>query len=496
MQKQAPTLPRLLTMAGFALSCFGLLLFLWLAFGGPTPLKPKGYRFTTSFNEATQLAQEADVTISGVPIGKVKKVQSLAGATQATIQLDQKYAPLPSDARAVLRQKTLLGETYVELTPGTKSARPLKEGDVLPASQVSPTVELDEIFRSFDEKTRTAFQVWMQSLAQGFGGRGQDLSDAFGNLQPFAQDADRLLTVLASQQGALQRLVRNTGEVFAALTERDGQLRSLIENSNTVFRTTAQRDRALRETFLALPTFEKESKATVERLATFARRTDPLVKDLRPVARELSPTLREADALAPRLSGLLRNLGPLIDASKTGLPAFQRFIDDVRPLFGQLDPFLRSLNPILEGLGLYRREVVAFFANAVAATGASDQPGGAAKRIHYLRTTQPVNPEVLAVYPKRVGTNRTNPYQLPGAFADLATGLKSFETRHCANGTPTIDPARSPYLSDDLRKLINAFVFGGGTAAAPPCVKQGNAPSLGATKELTEFPHIYQDAKP
>jgi len=294
----------------------------------------------------------------------------------------------------------------------------------------------------------------------------------------------------------LARGVRNTGEVFAALTERDGQLRGLIENSNTVFRTTAQRDRALRETFLALPTFEKESKATVERLATFARRTDPLVKDLRPVARELSPTLREADALAPRLSGLLRNLGPLIDASKTGLPAFQRFIDDVRPLFGQLDPFLRSLNPILEGLGLYRREVVAFFANAVAATGASDQPGGAAKRIHYLRTTQPVNPEVLAVYPKRVGTNRTNPYQLPGAFADLATGLKSFETRHCANGTPTIDPAPSPYLSDDLRKLINAFVFGGGTAAAPPCVKQGNAPSLGATKELTEFPHIYQDAKP
>jgi hypothetical protein len=40
MQKQAPTLGRLLVMVGFALSCFGLLLFLWLAFGGPIPLKP------------------------------------------------------------------------------------------------------------------------------------------------------------------------------------------------------------------------------------------------------------------------------------------------------------------------------------------------------------------------------------------------------------------------------------------------------------------------
>ena len=33
-------------MVVFALSCFGLLLFLWLSFGGPVPLKPKGYRVT------------------------------------------------------------------------------------------------------------------------------------------------------------------------------------------------------------------------------------------------------------------------------------------------------------------------------------------------------------------------------------------------------------------------------------------------------------------
>ena len=48
MQKQAPTLGRILVMAIFTLSCFGLLLYLWSAFGGPVPLKPHGYRFETS----------------------------------------------------------------------------------------------------------------------------------------------------------------------------------------------------------------------------------------------------------------------------------------------------------------------------------------------------------------------------------------------------------------------------------------------------------------
>ena len=44
MQKRAPTLGNMLVIILFVLSCFGLLLFLWESFGGPLPLKAKGYR--------------------------------------------------------------------------------------------------------------------------------------------------------------------------------------------------------------------------------------------------------------------------------------------------------------------------------------------------------------------------------------------------------------------------------------------------------------------
>src|SRR5215207_10573619 len=107
MQKQAPTLGRMLVMVGFALSCFGLLLFLWLAFGGPIPLKPQGYQVKVSFAEGTQLAVEADVRVSGVPVGKVKTVDPdpKTGRSTARIQMDEDYAPLPVDTKAILRQK-------------------------------------------------------------------------------------------------------------------------------------------------------------------------------------------------------------------------------------------------------------------------------------------------------------------------------------------------------------------------------------------------------
>src|SRR5438034_11824116 len=105
MQKQAPSVGRLLVAVGFTLSCFGLLLFLWVAFGGPIPFASKSYEFTADFPEAVQLAIESDVRIGGVSVGKVKQLSlpEKGNATRATIELDPQYAPLASDTRAILR---------------------------------------------------------------------------------------------------------------------------------------------------------------------------------------------------------------------------------------------------------------------------------------------------------------------------------------------------------------------------------------------------------
>jgi phospholipid/cholesterol/gamma-HCH transport system substrate-binding protein len=523
MQKAAPSFGRIALMVGFALSCFGLVLFLWLAFGGPVPLKPKGYRVSASFAEASQLSTEADVRISGVPVGKVKAIEPDAktGRSLVTMELDAKYSPLPSDAKAMLRQKTLLGETYVELTPGTEQAKKVPEGGRLRPGNVSKTVELDEILRAFDPKTRAAFQEWTQTQAQAIAGHGRDVNDALGNLGPFADDASELVDILNRQEPAVRRLISDTGVVFEALTERDGQLRELIENSNRVFATTAQRDRELQETFVALPTFERESRETVTRLTQFARDTDPLVTQLRPAARELSPTLTDLAALAPDLKALFRDLGPLIDASEKGLPAAERVLEDLRPLLGQIDPALRQLNPVLDFLGLYKRELTAFFANTVAATQATTISDRGP--LHYLRTTNPLNPENLAVYPKRLPTNRTNPYTQPGNFDKLRSGLPSYETRHCSNGpVPTISNVPSQVLPPTLPDLslpvplpvpvpdtsvVNglfsypdaliadiarfAFPTGQGVSGpAPPCTQQ---PKFDESGERTQYPHVKSD---
>ena len=71
MHTGSPPISRVITMVLFALSCVGLLLFLWLSFGGTIPFGAQGYRVNVSFPSAQDLATQADVRIAGVSVGKV-----------------------------------------------------------------------------------------------------------------------------------------------------------------------------------------------------------------------------------------------------------------------------------------------------------------------------------------------------------------------------------------------------------------------------------------
>ena len=131
--------------------------------------------------------------IGGVSVGKVKAIEPappdvrLQGRDVAAveIEIEPQYAPISKDAEAILRQKTLLGETFIELTSGTEPgdgadpelaqvalgdsvelpegavpAEALPEGGTLGVGQTREATQIDEIFNALDDETREAFQRW------------------------------------------------------------------------------------------------------------------------------------------------------------------------------------------------------------------------------------------------------------------------------------------------------------------------------------------------
>jgi ABC-type transporter Mla subunit MlaD len=363
--------------------------------------------------------------------------------TMVTIDMKKGFAPIPKDTRAILRQKTLLGETYVELSPGTRgngnggngNRNMLPDGGQLANSHVEPTVQLDEIFRAFDPQTRKAFRQWVQQSAQTInGGRGQDLNDALGNLQGFAEDGAGVLGVLDRQSADLHNFVKNTGVVFHALTQRQGVLRQLITNSNDVFSATQSRDKALAQVFDILPTFEDESKATLARLQTFSTNTHPLVNDLKPVADRLQPTVRDLSALAPQLTTFFKSkLPPLISVAKPNLPNGERFLRGASPLMNGLHTFFPELNPILSYANYYQAVLANFLSiggTAMMYTGVNPPING----VHMPTLSQfgIINQRSLGFQNKIPTYDRGNAYLAPNAYS-RAVKFGVIESLSCAN---------------------------------------------------------------
>jgi phospholipid/cholesterol/gamma-HCH transport system substrate-binding protein len=515
MSKRAPSTVQLLVIAGFALSCFGILLFLWVTFGGPTPFKARSYEVNIPFNEATQLAQQSDVRISGVSVGKVQDITLSPNGKDALakVDIDDKYAPIPKATRAILRTKTLLGETYVELTPADRNGPKLKDGGTLRFANIAQSVQLDEIFRAFNPKTRAAFQSWMQEASVAIGGRGQAFSNALGEFDPTFTEFDRLFRVLDTQRLAVRQLFSNGTVALESLRGRQGELASLIRNSNRVFQTTAQRDRDIEALFRAFPTFEDESRLTLARLKGFSLNAAPVFRQLTPAAEQLSPTLIAFSKLAPQAKGFFEGFGPVIEQAPIAFPALRKFFrDDFPPLLRALDPFLRNLNPFLTGLGLYKHEVTALFANLAATSqGVSLSPTG--ERVHYLRTEAMFSPESLAAYSSRLTTNRTSAYSQPLAGENLRSGLLNFDTRQCSAGiTATLNSetpknatfqarfknlAKSPEAeATDFFNRLKKFAFveqsNSGSVPAPPCVQQGPFNPIGKAGPPTSYQHTFE----
>jgi phospholipid/cholesterol/gamma-HCH transport system substrate-binding protein len=519
MSKRAPSTKQLLVIAGFALSCFGILLFLWVTFGGPTPFRAKPYQIKIPFDEATTLAEQSDVRISGVNVGKVQSIALAPNGKQAlaTVDINDKYAPLPESTRALLRTKTLLGETYIELTPGSRDGPQMVDGGTLPEANLTQSVQLDEIFRTFDPQTRAAFQAWMQEAAVAINGQGQALSYGIGQLEPTFTEFDKLFRTLDTQRLAVAQLFRNGATTFRALRGREGELASLIKSSNAVFQTTAARDQDIEALFRAFPTFLDESKLTLERLKTFSLNTDPLMKQLVPAAEQLSPTLVAFGNLAPEAKGFFEGLSTVIEEAPTGFPALRKlFRDNFPPLLRAVDPFIRNLNPLLTGLSLYRHEFTAFFGNLAAATNGhltEEIAGG----VHpsFLRAMGPLNPESVSSYSSRLSINRNSAYSPPQWAEDLISGLPSFSVTNCSSGTvATLDPKtpESPAFQErshageptktDLQKAedyfarLKKYAFREATSTSevptPACTQQSAVKSIYGSGEETTYQHTFE----
>lgn len=463
MVTQAPPRGAILAAIAFILASIGLSLFVWSSLGGGLPMSPKGFRFHASFENASQLQSNASVRIAGVDVGRVVAVEPDGLRTDATIEIDSRYAPIPADTRAMLRQKTLLGETFVVLTTGSREAARLEEDGRLAVENVQATQPLDRVLGMLDADTRENLQALFTDGAAALRDRGSDVNAALGELSPMAADLDVLLEILDRQRGSVRGLVRDAGVVLRTIGDHRAALAEFVAAGGEVASATAERDGAVTETVRALGPFMQTLERASRAVQTTAGAAGPTLRELRPVAPLVAPALRSLQQLTPQVRGVLADLEDALPVTEAALPATATLVRKLIPFIKVVYPATRDITPLIDLVEAYRKELIATMANVASAAQATS-PGLDGTPTHYIRTLVPITEEAFVGYAQRNASNRHNAYFAPGGLGRLADGgLLAADCRNTAN------PQQVPVMGNGAPECREQppWTFGGATRYYP-----------------------------
>jgi phospholipid/cholesterol/gamma-HCH transport system substrate-binding protein len=433
METQTPTWRQLALPASFAALCGLLLLITWLTFGGSIPLKPHSYRASVVVPQATNLNPGADVQVAGVKVGKIVEVGRSGNGAELTLEIDDEYAPLRESSTAIARSKTLLGEGFLELAPGSKRAPAIPDGGAITASNVTPNQQLDQMLQTFSPATRKNLRGLFGGMATAFGDASTSLSGAVGNAAPATANVATLLTALDSQRPELQRLLASSGDVLSALGARQGALQAAIRSGDGFLDATARRNRELAATVAAFPPFLRSLRNASNVIDDASGDLNEAVASLRPAAPELPGALRAIEAGAPEFEKLFKSLPAAMSAGNRGLPALGRTARASKPALAQLYPAARDLSPVMKLVAADRFDAIGILASIGSVTnGKAIGPGG--RPAAYGTGVPTIWNEAIGGWKKKLPTNRPNAYPKPGALELKPLGhLKTFQCSHTKN---------------------------------------------------------------
>jgi phospholipid/cholesterol/gamma-HCH transport system substrate-binding protein len=131
---------------GFALLCMiAILVYLSLRLGQVDLVGHQGYTVQALFTTAGGLQTGAVVELAGVEIGRVEQVTLDDYQARVKLKIDGNIS-LSEDTKAAIKSKGLVGERYVEISPG-KTGRKLEPGGQIRETE-SP-VDIQELISQF-----------------------------------------------------------------------------------------------------------------------------------------------------------------------------------------------------------------------------------------------------------------------------------------------------------------------------------------------------------
>ncbi len=301
-----------------------------------------------------------DVRQGGFRIGLVDSLKPIrlddgqVGA-QLTLKLDKKNGDIPKDSTVSIQPRSVLGLKYVSIARGN-SKDFIPDGGTLPINQTSVPVQFDDIFKTFDPKTRIAIQRSLVGTGDTLAARGSSLNDTIASLPRLLTDLEPVARSLSDPSTELSRLFTALNGFMTTVAPVAQVQANLFGEAATTFQAITADPNSYQQTIALSP-------------ATLATGTDslkaqmPFLVDLTTLGQSLTPATAELNAALP-------DINSAIEAGTTTLARSPSLSSKLQEVFVALQNLavapttnialnglthtVTTLNPMIRYLGPYQ----------------------------------------------------------------------------------------------------------------------------------------------
>jgi virulence factor Mce-like protein len=306
----------------------------------------KGLPFVPTYDVKAQLPSGAklvkgnEVRVGGFRVGVVDEITPTVierngkrkSIALTTLKLDKTVEPLATDTTLRVRPRSALGLKYIQITPG-HGRRTYSPGDTIPEKYASQPLELEDVFSTFDRKTRPYARTATEGFGDAFAGRGQSINTAIGALRPFFRSLTPVMTNLSDPDTQLNQFFLQIGRASAQAAPVAHTQAVLFTDMADTFAAIGRDPRALQATI-------EKSPPTLDTSIRSLHVQRPFLADFADLSRRLRPAARE----------LPRSLPAINTAFRVGTPVLPKTTDLNRRLkgaLGSLDHLVQNPNTLL-----------------------------------------------------------------------------------------------------------------------------------------------------
>ncbi|MDJ0104927.1 MCE family protein [Rhodococcus erythropolis] len=206
------------------------------------------YTVKTELATSGGIFTNAEVTYRGVPVGRVGDMSLTSDGIEVDLLIDSSAPQIPASARAVVANRSAIGEQYVDLQPDTDQGPFLEDGSVIAVGETTTPIPIENVLTSANGLVHSvpvdALHTVAKELGAAFNGKGEDLQVLADSLSGISQsgldtlpqtlglirDSQTVLTTQSDQSSAIKQFSTDLDALAAQLRTSDPDIRRVIDN--------------------------------------------------------------------------------------------------------------------------------------------------------------------------------------------------------------------------------------------------------------------------